>query len=182
MSHALVRLSITILIEVISSVSTVHTHGVCAPSSCTGTSATRTTSVVLRTTITRDPPYACREEKLTFNCDVLNGVILQWVSKPDIPCDHAFSFTTNDVVEQTRGNDLYQSYLVSVSRKPPNSNFSSNLTFTPPRSVNNVTVVCGDQLSLCSSTEDEYTLNITGKCILCIALLALSTYSRRSLY
>ena len=171
-----------VLIKVIPSVSTVHMHGVCAPSSCTGTSAARTTSVVLRTTITRDPPYACREEELTFNCDVLNGVILQWVSKPDIPCDHSFSFTTGHVVGETRENDLYQSHLVSVSRAPPNSNFSSNLTFAPPQSVNSVTVHCGNELSLCSSTEDEYTLNITGKCILCLALLALSTYSRKSLH
>ena len=130
----------------------------------------------------RDPPYICRGEGLTFTCHIVNGAGLQWVSEPDICRSTPIRYTTAENEGDLGSGGNYQSYLISVVRGPPFSNFSSNLTFTPPRSVNNVTVVCGDQLSLCSSTEDEYTLNITGKCILCIALLALSTYSRRSLY
>ena len=122
------------------------------------------TSVVLRSTITRDPPYACRDEELTFICDVVNGVILQWVSKPDIPCDNPLSFTTGDDVGQTRARGSYRSYLVSVTGDSPYSNVSSALTLTPPQLVNSVTVTCGDQLSQCPSAEAKHTVNITGKC------------------
>ena len=151
----------------ISSVPTVHTRGVCAPSLCTRTSVDQRTSVVLTLTNTRDPPYACRDEEVTFNCDVINGISLQWVSKPVIPCDVPISYAIGDVEGEmrTRGSS-YQSHLISVARNHLNSNFSSNLTFTANRSVNSVTVVCGNQLQLCSSTEDKHTLNITGKCML----------------
>ena len=138
-----------------------HSQKVCTPTSC------RVTSVVLNsTTISgRNPPYACRGEQLVFNCQVMNVVSLQWASEPDILCSNAISYTAGDDEgeRRTRNDGSYQSYLVSVARDPPNSNFTSNLTFTPPESVNNVTVVCGNQLSFCSSTEAERTVRITGK-------------------
>ena len=42
----------------------------------------------------RDPPYACRGENVTFICQVINGVTLQWASDPEIPCDNPMSYTT----------------------------------------------------------------------------------------
>ena len=142
----------------ISSTSVVDSQSVCTPISCV-------TSVVLNSTTTRarNPPYACRGEQLVFNCEVMNAVSLQWASEPDILCDNAISYTAGDDEGETRPSGLFQSYLISVVRNPPNSNFSSNLTFTPSESVTNVTVVCGNQLSLCSSTEAERTVRITGK-------------------
>ena len=138
---------------------TVHTESVCTPVSCE-------TRVYLSSTTasTRDPPYACRGEELVFYCAVLNGASLQWASEPDIPCNRSLGYTMGDDMGQTRTRGPYQSRLTSVIRNPPNLQLSSVLTFTPSASVDNVTVVCGDQLSLCSSTKQESTLNITGKC------------------
>ena len=124
------------------------------------------TSAVLSLTNTRHSQYACRNEEVTFNCDVINGISLQWVSEPHIPCDVPISYAIGDVEGETRTRDSHQSHLVSVTRNPLNSSISSNLTFTANGSVNSVTVVCGDQLQLCNSAEDEWTLNITGKCML----------------
>ena len=141
-----------------------HSQKVCTPTSC------RVTSVVLNsTTISgRNPPYACRGEQLVFNCQVMNVVSLQWASEPDILCSNAISYTAGDDEgeRRTRNDGSYQSYLVSVARDPPNSNFTSNLTFTPNASVNDVTVVCGNQLSFCSSTEADRTVRIIGKLML----------------
>ena len=142
----------------------VNSQKVCTPTSC------RVTSVVLNsTTISgRNPPYACRGEQLVFTCEVMNAVSLQWASEPDISCSNAISYTAGDDEGERRtiNGGFYQSYLVSVVRAPPFSTFTSNLTFTPPESVNSVTVVCGNQLSLCSSTEAEHTVRITGKLML----------------
>lgn len=149
-----------VLIKVISFVPAVHTHGACAPSSCRRTSAGRT-SVVLNLSSTWDRPYACRGEEMTFSCEVMNGASLQWASEPDIPCNMPLGYTTGDDEGETRTRGAYQSRLTHSL----NSYLSSVLTFTPPGSVNSVTVHCGDQLALCSSTEDEHTLTITGKCI-----------------
>ena len=138
-----------------------HTQGVCTPVSCI-------TSAILNSTTTsaRNPPYACRDEQLVFVCEVMNAVSLQWASEHDILCSNAISYTAgdNEGERRTRIENLYQSYLISVVRDPPNSNFTSNLTFTPSLSVNSVTVVCGDQLSLCRGTEVKHTVRITGKC------------------
>ena len=149
-----------VLVKVISLLSAAHTPDVCTTGSCT-----RTSVFLNSTASTRDPPYACHGEELVFHCEVVNGVTLNWASVPDIPCDNPISYTPGDSdgqMKERRG--LYRSYLVSVSRNPPNSNFTSNLTFTPPESLNSVTVVCGNQLSLCSGTEAKNTLTITGKC------------------
>ena len=97
----------------------------------------------------RDPPYACRSEEVTFLCQVINGLTLQWASEPDIPCNDPISYTPADIVGS------YQSRLISIARNPPYSNFSSVLTFIPPQFVNNVTVQCGEQPPICSSTEAE---------------------------
>ena len=141
-----------------------QTQGVCAPSSCIGTiSVDLRTSVFLNSTATRDPPYACRGEEITFSCEVMNGISLQWVSEPDIPCNRPLGYTVGDDEGKTRTRGSYQSRLTSVVRNPLNYYLNSLLTFTPPRSTDSVTVVCGDQLSLCSNTETERTLNITGK-------------------
>ena len=134
-------------------------QGVCTPISCM-------TYVVLNSTTpsTRNPPYACRGEQLTFTCEVMNTVSLQWASEPDILCRNPISYTAGDDEGERRRRGFYQSYLISVARDPPNSNFTSNLTFIPPQSVDSVTVVCGNQLLFCSSTEAERTVRITGKC------------------
>ena len=124
------------------------------------------TSAVLSLTNTRHSQYACCNEEVTFNCDVINGISLQWVSEPHIPCDVPISYSIGDVEGETKTRGSYQSHLVSVTRNPLNSSISSNLTFTANGSVNSVTVVCGDQLQLCNSAEDKRTLNITGKCML----------------
>ena len=139
--------------------SAVHTQVVCTPRSCI-------TSVHLNSTITstRNPQYACRGEQLTLTCGVTNAVSLQWASEPDILCNSTISYTAGDDEGERRIKGSYQSYLVSVARDPPFSNFTSNLTFTPSESVNSVTVVCGNQLSLCSGTEAERIIMITGKC------------------
>ena len=135
------------------------TQGVCSPTSCA-------TSVHLNVTpaSVRDPPYACRGEQLTFSCEVVNAPSLQWAFEPDIPCDMPISYTTGDDEGETKGMGSYQSRLISVTRNPPNSNFSSDLTYTPPRSMDSVTVVCGNQLHFCSRTQSELTLMLTGKC------------------
>ena len=142
--------------KVVSLLSAAHTPGMCT----TGSSV----SLKSATASTRDPPYACRGEGLVFNCTVKNGASIQWASEPDISCDNPLSFTTADSDGNHKERGSYQSYLVSVARGLPFSNFTSNLTFTPPESVNNVTVVCGDQLSSYSITKDESTLSIIGKC------------------
>lgn len=114
----------------------------------------------------RDPPYACRSEEVTFLCQVINGVTLQWASEPDISCNDPISYTTADIDGEIRAVGSYQSRLISIARNPPYSNFSSVLTFIPPQFVNNVTVQCGEQLPGCSSTEAESTVNFAGKCVL----------------
>ena len=149
----------------ISFIPAVHAYGACASNSCLMTSTGMRTHVVLDSTSARDPPYACRGEEMTFSCEVINGVSLQWASEPDVPCNRSIGYTTADDEGETRTRGSYQSNLTSIIRNSLNSYFSSVLTFTPPRSVNNVTVHCGDQLGLCGSTEGEHTLNITGKCI-----------------
>ena len=151
-----------VLIKRIYSVPAAHTHGMCAPSSCTTTSAGTRTSVVLSLTSTRDPPYACRGEEMTFNCKVMNGNSLQWASEPDVPCNRPLGFTIGDDEGETRTRGSYHSRLTSVVRNPLNPYLSSVFTFTPPGSMNSVTVQCGDQLALCS-TEDERTVIVTGK-------------------
>ena len=110
-------------------------------------------------------PYACRGEEVMFKCEVTNGSSLEWASEPDISRSLPLSFTGFDDEGQTRTRGSYKACLVSVARSPPNSNFSSVLTFTPSPSVNSVTVVCGDQLSSCCSSEKEHTFTITGKCM-----------------
>ena len=131
----------------------------CSPTSCA-------TSVHLNVTpaSVRDPPYACRGEQLTFSCETVNAVTLQWAFEPDVPCDNPFSYTTADDEGETRATGSYQSRLLSVSPNPPYSNFSSFLTFTAPRSMESVTVVCGNLLPICSRTQSELTLMLTGKC------------------
>ena len=151
----------------ISFVPAVHAHGACAPNSCTmiSDSTGMRTHVVLDSTSTRDPPYACRGEEMKFSCEVMNRISLQWASEPDIPCNNPLGYTTGDDEGETRTRGSYQSNLTSVIRNSLNSYLSSVLTFTPPRSMNSVAVHCGDQLGHCDSTEGEHTLNITGKCI-----------------
>ena len=130
----------------------------CTPISCV-------TSVHLNVTTgsIRDPLYACRGEQLTFTCEVVNAASLQWAFEPDVPCDMPISYTTGDDEGETKGMGSYLSRLISTARNPPNSNFSSDLTYTPPASMESVTVVCGNQLSFCSSTESELTVMLTGK-------------------
>lgn len=138
-----------------------HAQNVCMPPPCVRTSVQLNSNAA----ITQGLPYACRGDELTFTCQVMNGAGLQWVNEPEICRSLPVGYTTasreGDVV---RGSS-YQSYLISVARAPPFSNFSSNLTFTPNASVNSVTVQCGDQLSSCSNTEDESDLSIAGKCV-----------------
>ena len=112
-------------------------------------------------------PYACRGENVTFECQVTYGASLQWASEPHIPRSWPLSYIASNEPGETRRRGSYQSYLLSVTPSPPISNFSSNLTFTPSSSV---TVVCGDQIASCS-TEEEYTLVITGKSMLILFLL-----------
>ena len=140
--------------------SAVHTQDVCTPLLCARTSVFLTSN----TTSTRDPPYACRGEKLSFSCEVVRGVTLQWASEPDICRDMPISYTSGDDEGETRRIGSYQSSLVSVSPDAQNSNFSSVLRFSPNETMDSVTVVCGNQLPFCSSTEAELTLRITGKC------------------
>ena len=147
--------------KVVCLLSAAHTPNVCSPATCTRTSVFLSSI----TASTRDPPYACRGEQLVFSCEVVNAVTLHWASKPNLTCEIPLSYTPSDIegARKDRGG-FYQSHLVSVAPNPPHSNFSSVLKFTPPGSMNNVTVVCGDRLSSCSSTEAEITLSITGKC------------------
>ena len=114
----------------------------------------------------RDLPYACRGENVTFICEVMNGRTLQWASEPDISCQRPMTYTAVDDDGEIRAMGSYQSRLISIARNPPYSNFSSVLTVIPPQFVNNVTVQCGEQLSSCSSTEAESTVNFAGKCVL----------------
>ena len=139
-----------------------HAQNVCMPPPCVRTSVQLNSNAA----ITQGLPYACRGDELTFTCQVMNGAGLQWVNEPEICRSLPVGYTTasreGDVV---RGSS-YQSYLISVARAPPFSNFSSNLTFTANPPANNVTVQCGDQLSSCSDREAETTVIITGKCVL----------------
>ena len=148
------------LMKVVSLLSAAPTQNVCTPVSCTETSVYLNSTTANR----RDSPYACRGEQLVFHCEVVNGAGIQWASEPDISCKDPLSFTTYNSDGDHKERLFYQSYLVSVARDPPSSNFTSNLTFTPPPSVNSVTVVCGNQLPFCTSTAAEFTLSITGKC------------------
>ena len=168
-------LACTVLMRVIFFLPAVQSQGVCAPSSCTTTSASMRASVVLNSTSKHDPPYACRGEEMTFSCELMNGVSLQWVSEPDIPCDRPIGYTIGDDEGETRTRGSYQSRLTSVVQSPLNSYLSSVFKFTPPGSMNNITVVCGDQLSLCNSAEAERTLSIIGKCMLYIFACSSST-------
>ena len=128
------------------------------------------TSVLLNLTSTHDPPYACRGEGITFSCEVMNGISLQWASEPDILRNRPIGFTTGDDEGERRTRDSYQSRLVSVQHHPQNPYLKSVLTYTPPAgSMDSVTVVCGDQLSLYNSAEAECTVSITGKCITLLA-------------
>lgn len=113
---------------------------------------------------THDRPYACRGKEMTFSCVVTNAASLQWASEPGIPCNRPIGYTTGDDEGQRRTRGSYESHLTSVIPHSLNPYLRSTLTFTPPGSVNSVTVHCGDQLALCS-TEDEYTVQITGKYI-----------------
>ena len=103
---------------------------------------------------------------MTFSCEVMGGASLQWVSGSEIPCDNPISYGSGDDEGEIKTRGSYQSRLISVALSPPESNFTSNLTFTPSPSVNSVTVVCGDQLSSCCSSENRSTIIITGKCVL----------------
>ena len=53
---------------------TVLAQSKCHPVSCFRTSVHLSPSSVGA----RDPPYACRSEEVTFLCQVINGVTLQW--------------------------------------------------------------------------------------------------------
>ena len=134
----------------------------CTPPPCIRTSVQLSSNAISG----QSPPYGCRGKTLTFVCEVINGISLQWVSEPDICRSVPIRYTPANEEGDTNGSgSLYRSHLMSVVRNPPFSNFSSNLTFTPNASVNSVTVQCGDQLSSCSNTEAESTVTITGKCI-----------------
>ena len=109
----------------------------------------------------RDSLYACRGEEVTFECQVTHGASLEWASEPDILRSRPLSYSAINEPVETRSRGFYQSCLISITRRPPRSNFSSNLTFTPSSPV---TVVCGDQVAFCS-VEEEYALAITGKCV-----------------
>ena len=143
-------------------------HAIVTQSECPTMSCIRT-SVRLSPSSTgaRNPPYACRDEDVTFTCEVINARSLQWASEPDICRNVPFSYTPVDDEGETRvsPSGSFQSNITFISSRPPYSNFSSVLTFTPPGPVDNVTVVCGDQLSSCTSTQDENTINYAGKCI-----------------
>lgn len=136
----------------------------CAQSVCTPVSCETRVYLSSSTASKRDPPYACRGEELVFHCAVVNGASLQWASEPDIPCNRSLGYTMGDDEGEIRTRGPYQSRLTSVTRNSPNLQLSSVLTFIPSASVDNVTVVCGDQLSLCSSTKEESTINIAGEC------------------
>ena len=131
------------------------------------TSTVMRTSVLLNLNGTHDPPYTCRGEEMTFSCEVINGVSLQWASEPDIPRSTPLGFTTGDDEGEPRTRGSYQSRLVSVKHHPQNPYLKSVLTYTPPAgSTDNVTVVCGNELSLDNGAEAECTVSITGKCML----------------
>ena len=71
---------------------TVLAQSKCRPMSCFRTSVRLSPSSIGA----RDPTYACRSEGVTFICQVINGVALQWASEPDIPCDNPMSYTPGD--------------------------------------------------------------------------------------
>ena len=143
-----------------------HAQNVCIPPPCVQTSVQLSSNAA----IAQGLPYACRGDKLTFTCQVINGAGLQWVNEPEICRSLPVGYTpVNSEGDVVRGSS-YQSYLISVARNPPFSNFTSNLTFTPNASVNSVTVQCGDQLSACSNTEDGSYLSIAGKCVVVLSL------------
>ena len=135
----------------------------CPVMSCIRTSVRLSPS----STGTRNPPYACRGENVTFTCEVVNARSLQWASEPEICRNVPFSYTPVDDEGEMRVSPSrsYQSNITFIASNPPYSNFSSVLTFTPPGPVDNVTVVCGDQLSSCTSTQNESTVNYAGKCV-----------------
>ena len=139
-----------------------HAQNVCTPPPCVRTSVQLSSNAA----ITQGPPYACRGDELTFTCQVMNGAGLQWVNEPEICRSLPVGYTTLNSGGDMERRGSYQSYLISVVRNPPFSNFTSNLTFTPNASVDSVTVQCGDQLSSCSDREAETTVIITGKCVL----------------
>lgn len=143
-------------------------HVIVAQSKCSTMSCIRT-SVRLSPSSTgaRNPPYACRGENVTFTCEVVNARSLQWASEPDICRSVPFTFTAVDDEGEMRVSPSrsYQSNITFIASNPPYSNFSSVLTFIPPGPVDNVTVVCGDQLSSCTSTQTENTVNYAGKCV-----------------
>ena len=142
--------------------STVYSQSTCPPVACIGT------VVSLNPSSTQNRTYACRGAKVTFTCVVLNGASLQWVSEPEICSNVPFSFTSVDMDGELRESPsgAYRANIISIARNPPFSNFTSNLTFTPTESTDNVTVICGDQVSACSSTRNERTIRYVGKCIL----------------
>lgn len=131
------------------------------------------THVLLNSNIpsTRRPPYACRRERVTFSCQVLNGASLQWASEPDICASVPISYTSGDIQGELRVRGAYQSNLTSIVRNPPNSNFTSSLLLDTRGSMDSVTVQCGDQLSSCISTQVQNIISITGKyiyvCVCC---------------
>ena len=139
-----------------------HAQNVCPQPPCVRTSVQLSSNAA----IAQGLPYACRGDELTFTCQVMNGAGLQWVNEPEICRSLPVGYTTANSEGNMEKGSSYQSYLISVVRNPPFSNFSSNLTFTANPPANNVTVQCGDQLSSCSNTEDEITVIITGKCVL----------------
>ena len=130
----------------------------CIPPPCVRTSVQLSSNAANRQGL----HYACPGDELTFTCQVFNGAGLQWVNEPKICRSLPVGYTTANREGEMQSGSFYQSYLISVVRNPPFSNFSSNLTFTA--NASNVTVQCGDQLSSCSDTEAESSIIITGKC------------------
>ena len=130
-------------------------------------SCTRTSVELIPDTVNeQSSPYTCRGHQVTYKCDVTFGPSLEWASEPDICRDLPLSFTAFDAEGENRTSGPYQARLLFVARNPPFSNFSSILTFYPNASVDAITIICGDQLSSCSSTKAESTLTIAGKCML----------------
>jgi len=131
----------------------------CTPLGCIQTYVLMNSSIPS----TRDPPYACRGERVTYFCQVLNGASLQWASEPDICTSVPISYTSGDNEGELRLRGAYQSNLTSVVRNPPNSNFTSSLLLDTSGSMDSVTVVCGDQISSCISVQNQSVISITGK-------------------
>ena len=132
-----------------------------ARTQCTPLDCIRTSVFMNSSTLTRNPPYACRGIEVRFECEVENGASLQWASEPAICSTMPLSYTSRAVEGAVEERAGYRSYLTSIQPNPPYSNFTSSLTFTPHGS--NVTIQCGDQLSSCTTTQDRNTIYITGK-------------------